>query len=560
MPSVNSLRKRFENNEQAQPEPASTQRVRVTRYSMPLRQSTLSFGAPAVKRQSLPAASPRVSMQAPTPPAEESEGDTIVVNTASQSETRVHLPTPSESATDASSQASATPQPKSPVRSRSKRVSSVKARKSTSKEELIEPATARAATATEKQRNISGETLVAYDQAVVATETTLLKESIDALDMTWNMSVHFQEPSNAEDSESSSTITVAVDEPTLEIKAEQQAAKRVKKEAKDNKWEARRRSAEKNASRRSGRASTLLNKASEVVSAVKSTVLGKRKNDAATIPEEDVEPDLKKVRVSTSSSVSAPARSDDKSLSTTNRAMKSRGAKDKKWLTSGLYAGQTRAFDPKLNESKNKRKSTTATDLTISDAAATLPPKENTLLPLPMFAGDRLLTQGRDFKLPFDIFSPLPPGHPKPDEYRKVNKNVFIGDAAEEWREMVLKEHSTCMCSSKTGCDDNCFNRLMYYECDSHNCNLTAETCGNRAFAGLKERVKKAGKFNVGVEVVRTDGRGYGVRANRCFEPGQVIVEYTGEIITQEECERRMRTDYKDNEVCCSPVPFPKLL
>ena len=32
------------------------------------------------------------------------------------------------------------------------------------------------------------------------------------------------------------------------------------------------------------------------------------------------------------------------------------------------------------------------------------------------------------------------------------------------------------------------------------------------------------------------------------FEPNQIIVEYTGEIITQEECEARMRTQYKDAE------------
>jgi len=59
------------------------------------------------------------------------------------------------------------------------------------------------------------------------------------------------------------------------------------------------------------------------------------------------------------------------------------------------------------------------------------PPKENKVLPLPMYAGERLLKTGRDFQLPFDVFSPLPAGQPKPDEWRKVNKNVFVGDAAQ---------------------------------------------------------------------------------------------------------------------------------
>jgi hypothetical protein len=53
----------------------------------------------------------------------------------------------------------------------------------------------------------------------------------------------------------------------------------------------------------------------------------------------------------------------------------------------------------------------------------------------------------------------------------------------------------------------------------------------------------------VGVEVIKTSDRGYGVRSNRCFRPHQIIMEYAGEIITDEECERRMNEEYKNNEV-----------
>lgn len=90
----------------------------------------------------------------------------------------------------------------------------------------------------------------------------------------------------------------------------------------------------------------------------------------------------------------------------------------------------------------------------------------------------------------------------------------------------------------------------MLYECDDTNCNVGKEHCQNRAFQNLQERTKKGGRFRVGVEVVKTSDRGYGVRSNRCFEPNQIIMEYTGEIITEAECERRMNEKYKDNEVC----------
>jgi histone-lysine N-methyltransferase ASH1L len=90
----------------------------------------------------------------------------------------------------------------------------------------------------------------------------------------------------------------------------------------------------------------------------------------------------------------------------------------------------------------------------------------------------------------------------------------------------------------------------MLYECDETNCSLGKAYCTNRAFQDLQARTKKGGRYRVGVEVVKTSDRGYGVRSNRCFEANQIIMEYTGEIITDEECERRMNEEYKDNEVC----------
>ncbi|RDW77379.1 hypothetical protein BP6252_05432 [Coleophoma cylindrospora] len=212
--------------------------------------------------------------------------------------------------------------------------------------------------------------------------------------------------------------------------------------------------------------------------------------------------------------------------------------KEKTWLTKGLYAGQQGNRDWSIGFSPRER-----------EMMATQRSKPNTLLPFPMWHGQRLLQVGRDFKLPFDICSPLPPGQPKPDEWRKSTRNRFIGDAAAAWK---TSKHfgdwdSSCVCRSEEGCDENCQNRIMFYECDSTNCKIGAK-CGNRAFADLQERRKLGGKYRIGVEVVKTEDRGYGVRANRCFDPHQIIVEYNGEIITEEECDRRMNEEYKNNE------------
>jgi histone-lysine N-methyltransferase ASH1L len=74
---------------------------------------------------------------------------------------------------------------------------------------------------------------------------------------------------------------------------------------------------------------------------------------------------------------------------------------EKVWLAKGLYAGQ---------DLKNPAQPSS---------------KPNRTLPLPIFHGETLLHAGRPFKLPFDVCSPLPPGQPKPDEWRKTSSSKF---------------------------------------------------------------------------------------------------------------------------------------
>ncbi|KAH7079241.1 hypothetical protein BKA63DRAFT_438980 [Paraphoma chrysanthemicola] len=212
--------------------------------------------------------------------------------------------------------------------------------------------------------------------------------------------------------------------------------------------------------------------------------------------------------------------------------------KSKIWLRQGLYVGQHRDFDPRLSESQNRARKRAKKNR--GDGA----------LPLPMFAADRLLNEDphhvfRDFKLPFDTYNPLP-RKVKVDGWVKLNKNRFIGDASALWKR-DKQDSSQCYCDPEDGCGEACHNRIMAYECDDTNCRLGRELCGNRPFAELKVRAK-GNRYDYGVEVVDTVDRGFGVRAMRMFEPHQIIVEYAGEIITQSECERRMKQVYKKDK------------
>ncbi|CAH0044740.1 unnamed protein product [Clonostachys solani] len=215
----------------------------------------------------------------------------------------------------------------------------------------------------------------------------------------------------------------------------------------------------------------------------------------------------------------------------------------KKYLEKGLYSGQDAPMDIYKGLTMNEKKQ-------LSELPELIPSgRVNKIMPSPMFTGLRTLIAGRDFRLPFHICNPLPPGQPKPDEWRKMTKNRFIGDSKDIWRKSPhYHDMSKCVCTPEDGCGDNCQNRIMLYECDDSNCSVGKEACTNRAFADLTSRRNKGGKYRVGVEVIKTSDRGYGVRSNRCFEPNQIIMEYAGEIITEEECERRMNEIYKNND------------
>lgn len=220
--------------------------------------------------------------------------------------------------------------------------------------------------------------------------------------------------------------------------------------------------------------------------------------------------------------------------STASSTVGSEGAEEvlkrkKIWLDQGLYVGQEeKRLKPTFGAKKLKNKQRTKAHA----------------LPLPIFAGQQILNTERDFKLPFFIFAQSNIKHAQPPPWRKLNHNQLIGDAKLVWKR-EKPEHSSCVCTD--GCNDNCLNRCTYYECDINNCRVGRE-CGNRQFADLQDRLKSGTKFAEGVEVFLTEDRGYGLKALRSFEPRQIIVEYTGEIITQEESERRLVEVYKDRK------------
>ncbi|KAK6432499.1 hypothetical protein LTR95_011332 [Oleoguttula sp. CCFEE 5521] len=229
------------------------------------------------------------------------------------------------------------------------------------------------------------------------------------------------------------------------------------------------------------------------------------------------------------------------------------GKREKKWQKEGLYVGQT--ANPGSTQSGASRKLSKKRPSSAMSDAPTSTTSKLPFLPLPMFD---YMTKQRDFVIPFDVFAPsVTKYHQKPRDWTQFNKNRLIGDAKDIWKRRAQAKalpRSLCGCEPPAegeshGCGEWCLNRSMQYECSEENCLLSAEDCGNRAFAELGARLEKKGAYDVGVEVLATGNRGFGVRACRAFTPGDIVMEYTGEIISEGECQRRMHEVYngKDN-------------
>lgn len=224
----------------------------------------------------------------------------------------------------------------------------------------------------------------------------------------------------------------------------------------------------------------------------------------------------------------------------------------KKWEKQGLYVGQSQNHTGPDGNASKKRSNNKSRP---SSLASSIPAKTE-VLPLPMFD---YLDRDRSFKLPFDIFAPQwrERGEEKPKDWGKINKNRFVGDAKDGWKTEKLAR-SACQCKvNNTGCGDNCWNQSMGVECDDNNCDVGPD-CGNRDFAELSARMERANTkerksfyylYNAGVEVIKTSDRGFGVRSCRTFRPNEIITEYTGEIITQREAQRRVREEYTGKSV-----------
>ncbi|XP_062867038.1 histone-lysine N-methyltransferase ASH1L [Trichomycterus rosablanca] len=161
------------------------------------------------------------------------------------------------------------------------------------------------------------------------------------------------------------------------------------------------------------------------------------------------------------------------------------------------------------------------------------------LLPAPIHVGKYLRQKRIDFQLPYDILwlwkhDQL---YKRPDVplYKKIRSNVYV-----DVKPFSGYEATTCNCRlpedrDSKGCMDDCLNRMIFAECAPSTCPC-GENCDN-------QRIQRH-EWVQCLERFRTEGKGWGIRTKQPLRSSQFIIEYLGEVVSEQEFRSRMMEQY----------------
>lgn len=119
--------------------------------------------------------------------------------------------------------------------------------------------------------------------------------------------------------------------------------------------------------------------------------------------------------------------------------------------------------------------------------------------------------------------------NPAPYFHLKVNKPY--GKCQQAFVDLDKSNKQVCECNESDPCssDVDCLNRLLMYECDGAICK-NQDKCKNQRFK--KREYAKTEKFKTQA--------GWGLRSLEDIKKGQFVIEYVGELVDEEECNKRL--------------------
>nr|XP_040043729.1 histone-lysine N-methyltransferase ASH1L isoform X1 [Gasterosteus aculeatus aculeatus]XP_040043730.1 histone-lysine N-methyltransferase ASH1L isoform X1 [Gasterosteus aculeatus aculeatus] len=201
----------------------------------------------------------------------------------------------------------------------------------------------------------------------------------------------------------------------------------------------------------------------------------------------------------------------------------------KKFQKAGLYSNVYKTEDPRSQLLQLKK-----------EKLEYIPGEhEFGLFPSPIHVGKYLRQKRIDFQLPYDILwlwkhDQL---YKRPDVplYKKIRSNVYV-----DVKPLSGYETTTCSCkqredSTEKGCLDECLNRMSYAECSPSTC-PSGDQCDNQHIQ-RHDWVQCLERF-------RAEGKGWGIRTKETLRSGQFIIEYLGEVVSEQEFRSRMMEQY----------------
>eukprot|EP00118_Oscarella_pearsei_P023773 m.289059 g.289059 ORF g.289059 m.289059 type:complete len:853 (+) comp40711_c0_seq5:7812-10370(+) len=166
--------------------------------------------------------------------------------------------------------------------------------------------------------------------------------------------------------------------------------------------------------------------------------------------------------------------------------------------------------------------------------------------PKPLYFGEFVFNKKEDFCLPYDIWWRSKHGKfekesssvsiIKQQEYKLIKNSVYV-----DVKQTMSAEPSVCDCKlpgreGEMGCKDDCLNRMVYTECSLKHCPCGVR-CSNQQF--------QKHQWTPGLKKIMTRDRGYGMIAMTDLKAGQFIIEYVGEVISEQLYRERVATQYK---------------
>ncbi|XP_056426911.1 histone-lysine N-methyltransferase NSD3 isoform X3 [Hyla sarda] len=126
----------------------------------------------------------------------------------------------------------------------------------------------------------------------------------------------------------------------------------------------------------------------------------------------------------------------------------------------------------------------------------------------------------------------------KPPPYKHIKTNKAVGKVQIQVADVSEIPRCNCRPTDEAPCglDSQCLNRMLLYECHPQVC-PAGEYCQNQGFTK---------RLYPETEIFRTERRGWGLRCKRDIRKGELVNEYVGELIDEEECRLRLKRAHEN--------------